>query len=71
MLCYSRFATGDYDHLVIDWDGTVCIEYNELGAFKHVPVQTSTGDDLKVGDLTIICDRREKSRTTKYKLKHK
>ena len=71
MICYSRFATGDYDHLVIDSDGTVCIEYHELGAFKHIPVRTSSGDDLKVSNLTIICDRRKKSRTTKYKLKHK
>ena len=71
MVVYNRFANGDYDHLVIDPNGIVCIEYWLGGCLKHEPVHLCGGELLMVGDTTAICDRRQRYETTRYKLKHK
>lgn len=71
MFGYNRFENGDYDHLVIDPDGVVCIEYLSGGCLKHEPVHLYNDEPLHVGGYTTICDRRKKYVITRYKLKHK
>lgn len=71
MFGYKRFENGDYDHLVIDPDGVVCIEYWLGGCLKHEPVPLGDGGPLMAGSTTAICDRRERSETKRYKLKYK
>lgn len=68
---YNRFVNGDYDHLVIDPNRTVCIEYWQGGWLRREPVHLCGGELLMVGSITAICDRREKPETKRYKLKHK
>lgn len=71
MFGYNRFENGDYDHLVIDPNGIVCIEYWLGGCLKHEAVPLVVGGPLMVGSTTAICDRRQRYETTRYRLKHK
>jgi hypothetical protein len=71
MYGYNRFVNGNYDGLVIDPNGVVCIEYWLGGCLKHEPVPMGDGGLLMVDSTTAICDRRRKYETTRYKLKHR
>ena len=71
MFGYNLFENGDDDHLVIDRNGVVEIEYFQGGCLKHEQVRLCGGATLMVGETTAIRDFRRKYETTRYKLKHK